>query len=88
MMSRKKIIGTGRIVDVEGTTCRVRLCDAEGVPNGKVLTDVILTDAPEMLTLARQHRPVFAELSDHELDTIARQNLYYNVFEEVTILHH
>jgi len=84
-MSKPKIIGLARTVDVdvnaEGTICRVRLFDSSGVPTGKVLTGVQLASAvidKQLLATAQQDIASFPNLSDHELDTAARQNLYYN----------
>ena len=85
----QKIIGDGRIVDMseDGTTCRVRLLGSDGLPTGQVLTDVPLVcelDAG-LLALVQEHAALLPKWSDHELDTAARQNLYYNSHQPVVI---
>ncbi len=85
----RKIIGTGRIVDFseDGTICRVRLLDDNGMPTGQVLTDVPFVSElnTELLALVKKYTTLFPKLSEHELDTAARQNLYYNSHQPVII---
>jgi len=84
-----KIIGAGRIVDCseDGKTCQVRLLGGDGLPTGQVLTDVPLVSVLDagFLALVKEHASSFPKLSDHELDTAARQNLYYNSHQPVVI---
>jgi hypothetical protein len=89
-MKTQKIIGIGRIVDwnEESTTYRVRLCDSGGLPQGDVLTGVKLLPAgadAELTAFAKQHAEPLFNLSDDELDTMARQNLLYNSHNPVII---
>jgi len=82
------IIGSGRIIDFneENATCRVRLLDSGGLPTGKVYTNVkIASDVPELRMQIQQEAARVSTWSDHELDTAARQNLYYNSHHPVTI---
>ena len=74
-------VGYGRIIDIseDQTTCRVRLCDSNGMP-----IDNALTDVKYIADLANKQRPV-ADLSDDELNTIARQNMCYNSHFPVVI---
>ena len=86
-MKTQKIIGQARIVDwgEDRTTCRVRLCNEEGLPNGAVLTDVKYLPCETVQSAAEEKESAAASLSDHELDTMARQNLFYNSHQPVTI---
>jgi len=82
------IIGSGRIIDFneENATCRVRLLGSDGLPTGKVYTNVkIACDVPELHTRIQQEAVRVSTWSDHELDTAAKQNLYYNSHQPVTI---
>ena len=91
------IIGSGRIIDFneENATCRVRLLDNDGLPTGKVYAkvkmahDVSEPALPELRKQIQQEvargSPQLSTWSDHELDTAARQNLYYNSHHPVTI---
>jgi len=90
-MKTQKIVGRARIVDwsEDRTTCRVRLCDEDGLPNGAVLTGVKYLPYE---TVDRRQQSVVedkefaaASLSGHELDTMAQQNLFYNSHHPVTI---
>ena len=79
-MRTQRIIGLARTIDFNGDgTCRVRLYGDDGLPSGKVLTgvkyssDTMPTNVP------------LPKLSDNELDTAARQNLFYNSHHPVTI---
>ena len=87
-MRDRRFVGAGRIIDFnkDGTTCRVRLCDDEGVPMGNVLIGVkFAPDDAELAAFAIKNAPPFSNLSDHDLDTAARQNLYYNSHNPVVI---
>ena len=87
-MRNRRFIGAGRIIDFnkDGTTCRVRLCGDDGVPMGNVFTGVrFVSDDAELTAFAIKNAPVFSNLSDHDLDTAARQNLYYNSHNPVVI---
>jgi hypothetical protein len=77
----RKIIGLARTIDFsdDGTTCRVRLYGEDGLPTGKVLTDILLLSEKASTAVS------LPKLSDHELDTAARQNLYYNSHQPVAI---
>ena len=86
------IIGSGRIIDFneENATCRVRLLDNDGLPTGQVYTNVkIARDVPELrMQIQQEAARVSSQLSvwsDHELDTAARQNLYYNSHQPINI---
>jgi len=72
-----------RMIDHNGTTCRVRLLGSDGMPSGAVLTDIPLVREPSA-AVCRLPSAV-SQLSDHELDTMARQNLYYNSHQPVII---
>jgi len=85
MTTQIKLIGTARIIDCQGDVCRARLLDESGRPTGAVWEAIIVTDNIQWNALARQYTEAFAPLSDHELDTAARQNLYYNSHLPVTI---
>jgi len=89
-MTTQKIIGIGRIVDwnKESTTYRVRLYGEDGLPNGAVLTGVKLLKETTVDSAAVCNLPsaVLPQLSDEELDTIARQNLLYNSHNPVEIV--
>ena len=87
-MRNRRFIGAGRIIDFnkDSTTCRVRLCGDDGMPMGSVLAHVkFAPDDAELTAFAIEHAPVFSNLSDHDLDTAARQNLYYNSHNPVVI---
>ena len=80
------IIGNGRVIDInkENATCRVRLLGSDGLPTGKVYADVkmlhgVPPELPELHAWA-------STWSDHELDTAAKQNLYYNSHQPVEIV--
>ena len=86
-----KIIGAGRTIDFseDGKTCMVRLLDEEGLPGGKVLTG--LTFLPEgadaeLTAQAGQKTEHLCPLQDHDIDTMARQNILYNSYMEVEIV--
>ena len=82
------IIGSGRIIDFneENATCRVRLLDSDGLPTGKVYANVKMAhNAPELRAQMQQYATLFSTWSDHELDTAAKQNLYYNSHQPVKI---
>jgi len=91
------IIGSGRIIDFneENATCRVRLLDNDGLPTGKVYANVKMTHdvpgptLPELRKQIQQEAarvsPQLSTWSDHELDTAAKQNLYYNSHQPVKI---
>jgi hypothetical protein len=77
-----RIIGLARIVDFnEDGTCRVRLFDENKLPQGKILTGVKFQSDAQPVTIAE----TLPELSGHELDTMARQNLFYNSHRRVVI---
>ena len=80
-MNRRKIIGLARIVDYNEAdqTCRVRLCGENGLPDGAVLTGI------PYLPTAMPIKVPLPQLSDEELDTMARQNLMYNSHSPVRI---
>jgi len=79
-MKTRKIIGLARTVDYnKDGTCRVRLYSEDGLPNGTVLTGV------KFLSNAVSIADPLPKLSENELDTIARQNLFYNSHYPVTI---
>jgi len=88
-----KIIGSGRVIDFneENATCRVRLLDSDGLPTGKVYANVKRTHdvpepaLPELRQRIQQEAARVSTWSDHELDTAAKQNLYYNSHQPVTI---
>jgi hypothetical protein len=75
----RKIIGLARTIDFNGTHCRVRLCDKDGLPNGAVLTSVKYLSGEPPMSVS------LPKLSDHELDTMARQNLLYNSHNPIVI---
>ena len=80
------ITGVGRIVDFSpnGATCRVRLYNNDGLPTGKVLTGVkYIPGNIELDTTASRFH--VANMSDDELNTIARQNMCYNSHFPVVI---
>ena len=82
------IIGSGRIIDFneENATCRVRLLDNDGLPTGQVYTNVkIARNVLELRKRIQQEAARVSTWSDHELDTAAKQNLYYNSHHPVTI---
>jgi len=87
MRETQKIIGGGRIIDFNTDgTCRVRLCNAHGLPTGQVLAGIkFVSDNAELTAFAQHHRPFFAERSDDELDKMAKQNVYYNSHNPVEI---
>ena len=87
MKQTDRIIGGGRIIDVNNDgTCRVRLCNATGLPTGQVLAGIkFVSDHAELTAFAQHHRPFFAEISDDELDKMAKQNIYYNSHNPVDI---
>ena len=78
MTTQIKLIGAARIIDCQGDVCRARLLDESGRPTGAVREAIIVTDNIQWNALARQYAETFASLSDHELNTAARQNVYYN----------
>ena len=77
-----------RVIDSDGSKCRVRLFGDDGMPTGKVLVNVpLLSDTSDetVQSLIRQYASAFPDISGNELDTAARQNLYYNSHQPVTI---
>jgi len=83
-----KIIGGGRLIDfdADGLSCRVRLWDADGLPVGPVLEKVKFNPQDkELIDLAGRHRLKWSDLSDHDLDTAARQNIHYNSHKPIKI---
>jgi hypothetical protein len=84
-MKTNRVIGVARVIDVseDGTTCRVRLIDEGGLPTGEVRTVKFMPDTPESRAWAEQC--TLPTLSDHDLDTAARQNVYYNSHQPVII---
>ena len=85
---KRQFTGTARIIDFseDRSTCRVRLYDAAGMPTGEVLTDVKYTPNDVWLNqLAKKIKPIVSDIPDNDLDTIAKQNLYYNSHEPVII---
>jgi len=56
------------------------------MPTGKVLTDVqYVADDAKLTAYAERYAPALSELTNNEIDTAARQNLYYNVHNPVII---
>ena len=92
----RNIIGLARTVDInDDGTCRVRLYGESGLPNGAVLTGVKWKESGDRReeTEGMDGRspasflltPDSCILTPHELDTAARQNLFYNSHHPVTI---
>ena len=84
---KNQTIRLARMIDCNETACRVRLLDDNGLPTGQVLTDIPLITNPDagLLALVQEHAASFPKLPDQELDTMARQNLYYNSHQPVEI---
>ena len=83
-----KVMGAARVVDfnADKTACRVRLCSAGGMPMGKVLTGVrFIPDDAQLNAFVSSLQIPDSSISDHDLDTAAKQNLYYNSFFPVVI---
>ena len=88
MSKTQKIIGAGRIIDVneDGKTCMVRLLDEKGLPQGAIITGIKIASERadvELITSAKQKVKL---LPENELDTMARQNIMYNSYMEVEIV--
>ena len=100
-MTTYKIIGLARTIDFnDDGTCRVRLYGEDGLPSGAVLTGVHWEriqesgvrsqneDAglrPSLPSVSSILTPDSSPLTPNELDTAARQNLFYNSHQPVTI---
>jgi len=75
-----------RVIDTDGFKCRVRLLDEDGLPTGEVLIDIpLVSPNAQQLALIRQCSDMFGTQTDNELDTAARQNVYYNTHSPVEI---
>ncbi|MDR0327915.1 MAG: hypothetical protein LBI05_06430 [Planctomycetaceae bacterium] len=81
MTKEPTIVGLAYIIDFndDKTTCRVRLCDENGLPTGKVLTGV------KYLPGATPVRVPLPDMPQWEQESMAWQNIRYNSHRLVEI---